>query len=290
MKKRIISLALSVLLLLSLIPLQAFTWEIQPYYPNADASYGYNSNVSGETILNDMLNQAAPGSFSDDTLTPYGTQMGEAFTLLEKAEIFEYAADGGVSYDPTFYDNLTTGSSLGYSTASMVDELPALYFAKGVAFDATGSGRRDHVAIVGYRSENTGMSIWLYVIKAETKEVVDYKPLQDPSAKLSDLLANLTIVDSNNLLQITAGDYNGDGKDSLVIYSVTDMYEYTYRKSNCEIIHGHVVGRGSSDSYDIISKYLHPEYNYTSIDNCTPDAGIWKVCHNFPPCSPHDRE
>ena len=155
MKKRIISLALSVLLLLSLIPLQAFTWEIQPYYPNADASYGYNSNVSGETILNDMLNQAAPGSFSDDTLTPYGTQKGEAFTLLEKAEIFEYAADGGVSYDPTFYDNLTTGSSAlsDYSTASLVDdtELPALYFAKGVAFDATGSGRRDHVAIVGYR-------------------------------------------------------------------------------------------------------------------------------------------
>ena len=272
MKKRIISLALSVLLLLSLIPLQAFTWEIQPYYPNADASYGYNSNVSGETILNDMLNQAAPGSFSDDTLTPYGTQKGEAFTLLEKAEIFEYAADGGVSYDPTFYDNLTTGSSAlsDYSTASLVDdtELPALYFAKGVAFDATGSGRRDHVAIVGYRIDVTGVigpSTWLYVINAETKEVVDSKFLQNSEA-LSYILANLTIVDSNNLLQITAGDYNGDGKDSLVIYSVTDMYEYTYRKSNCEIIHGHVPGRGSSASYDIISKYLHTEYNYTPLD------------------------
>ena len=154
MKKRIISLALSVLLLLSLIPLQAFTWEIQPYYPNADASYGYNSNVSGETILNDMLNQAAPGSFSDDTLTPYGTQKGEAFTLLEKAEIFEYAADGSELRASTFYDDLTAGSSVGYSTASLVDDtkLPALYFAKGVAFDATGSGRRDHVAIVGYLS------------------------------------------------------------------------------------------------------------------------------------------
>ena len=271
MKKRIISLALSVLLLLSLIPLQAFTWEIQPYYPNADASYGYNSNVSGETILNDMLNQAAPGSFSDDTLTPYGTQRGEAFTLLEKAEIFEYAADGSELRASTFYDDLTAGSSVGYSTASLVDDtkLPALYFAKGVAFDATGSGRRDHVAIVGYRKEApyvTGASTWLYIINAETKEVVDYRVLDRGSKNLSALLANLTVVDSNNLLQITAGDYNGDGKDSLVIYSVTDMYEYTYRKSNCEIIHGHVVGRGSSDSYDIISKYLHTEYNYTPLD------------------------
>lgn len=267
MKKRMIALALSVLMLISLLPAQALAdMEILPWYPNPDTGNGYNSNISGEEIFNNMLNQAAPGSFSDDTLTPYGTQMGEAFTLLEKAEIFEYAADGGTSYAPTFYDNLKTNSPVGYSTASMADDtIPALYFAKGVAFDATGSGRRDHVAVVGYRSENSGMSIWLYVIKAETKEVVDYKPLQDPNANLSALLANLTIVDSNNLLQITAGDYNGDGKDSLVIYSVTDMYEYTYGKGNCEIIHGHVVSR--EGSYDKLSKYLHPEYNYTSIDN-----------------------
>ena len=52
MKKRIISLALSVLLLLSLIPLQAFTWEIQPYYPNADASYGIRIIDRKSTRLN----------------------------------------------------------------------------------------------------------------------------------------------------------------------------------------------------------------------------------------------
>lgn len=269
MKKRIISLAISVLMLLSLIPLQALAYDIPIYYPNADASYGYNSNVSGETILNDMLNQAAPGSFSDDTLTPYGTQMGEAFTLLEKAEIFEYAADGGTSYAPTFYDNLKAGSSLGYSTASMADDtIPAMKFAKGVAFDATGSGRRDHVAIVGYQSDGHGAYSRLCVINTETKKVVASRILQSESTNLSNLLANLTIVDSNNLLQITAGDYNGDGKDSLIIYSVTDMFECTLGSGlKAELIHGHVAGRGSSDSYDILSKYLHPEYNYTSIDN-----------------------
>ncbi len=272
MKKRIAAIILSALLLTGMIPLHASAedFPILPWYPNADAGNGYNSDVSGETIFDNMLNQAAPGSFSDDTLTPYGTQKGEMFTLLEKAEIFEYAADGGTTYAPTFYDNLTTGSQVGYSTASMADDtIPALYFAKGVAFDATGSGRRDHVAIVGYRTEATyvsGASTWLYVINAETKEVVDYRMLQGGSYNLSALLANLTIVDSNNLLQITAGDYNGDGKDSLVIYSVTDMFEYTYGKSNYELIHGHVASR-YDDGYDKLSKYLHPEYNYTSIDN-----------------------
>ena len=278
MKKRMAALTLCVIMMLSLIPIQAFAWEIeiQPFYPNADASYGYNSNISGETIFNDMLNQAAPGSFSDDTLTPYGTQMGETFTLLEKAEIFEYAADGGTSYAPTFYDNLKTGSSAlsGYSTASMADDtIPAMKFAKGVAFDATGSGRRDHVAIVGYRNEGHGASACLYVINAETKEVVAYQILQSDNNKLSDLLANLTIVDSNNLLQITAGDYNGDGKDSLVIYSVTDMFECTLvgYGLKTELIHGHMADR-YSDGYDKLSKYLHPEYNYTSIDNIDSDV------------------
>lgn len=92
--------------------------------------------------------------------------------------------------------------------------------------------------------------------------------LQSESTKLSALLGNLTIVDSNNLLQITAGDYNGDGKDSLVIYSVTDMFECTIVGYNLqvEIIHGHVASR-YDNGYDKLSKYLHPEYNYTSIDN-----------------------
>ena len=51
MKKRIISLAISVLMLLSLIPLQALAdMEILPWYPNADSGYGYNSKISGEAI------------------------------------------------------------------------------------------------------------------------------------------------------------------------------------------------------------------------------------------------
>ena len=68
MKKRIITLALSVLLLLSLIPLQALAEMIiipfpdddtpdiiKPWYPNADSGNGYNSKISGETIFNNMM-------------------------------------------------------------------------------------------------------------------------------------------------------------------------------------------------------------------------------------------
>lgn len=94
MKKRIIALALSALMLLSMIPLQALanmiiipfpdednTGIIKPWYPNADGGLGYNSTeASGEAIFNAMLEQSKsgePDSFDDDTLTPYATQKGE---------------------------------------------------------------------------------------------------------------------------------------------------------------------------------------------------------------------
>ena len=88
MKKRMIALALSIMMLLSLIPIQTLaemitipfpdednTGIIKPWYPNADAGGGYNSTVSGEDILNAMKGQTAPDSFSDDTLTPYATNV-----------------------------------------------------------------------------------------------------------------------------------------------------------------------------------------------------------------------
>lgn len=111
MKKRIISLAISVLMLLSLIPLQALAdMEILPWYPNADSGYGYNSKISGEAIFSAMMEQAksgkAPDSFNDDTLTPYGTQKNEAFTILEKAEIFEYITYDGITKVSAFHDDL----------------------------------------------------------------------------------------------------------------------------------------------------------------------------------------
>ena len=158
MKKRIISLAISVLMLLSLIPLQALAETIilpfpdddnsstiiKPWYPNADSGYGYNSKISGEAIFSAMMEQTksgkAPDSFNDDTLTPYGTQKNEVFTILEKAEIFEYVANGAVPKARTFHDNLQEGrySVTSGNTADMTepfygDYLRGLRFARGVA-------------------------------------------------------------------------------------------------------------------------------------------------------------
>lgn len=242
MKKRIISLALSVLLLLSLIPLQALAWEIKPFYPNADTGTGYNSNISGETIFNNMMEQAEPDSFSDDTLTPYGTQQGEAFTILEKAEIFEYISNYGQTKVAAFHDNLKEDNySVTGSVTDIQDDsgsIEGLRFAQGVAYDPTGSGRRDHVAIIGFRDNGTNSkneriaSFHLYVINAETKRTVAHLSFTSGSAeRYGTFISSLNLVDSNNFIQITAGDYNGDGSDSLIFYDGLGLYEVSCTKA-----------------------------------------------------------
>ncbi|MDD5916285.1 MAG: hypothetical protein PUC63_01985 [Clostridiales bacterium] len=251
MKKKIITLALCTFMLLSLLPMQVFAdLEVRTDYPDADAGNGYNSNVSGEEIFSAMMEQAAsgkaPDSFYDDTLTPYGTQKGEAFTLLEKAEIFEYISNSESVKNRTFYDNLaegrysvTSGIKADMTDPNYGDYLSGLRFARGVAFDPTGSGHRDYVAIIGFKydglkeySENNmrpTASFHLYIVSAETKRTVCHKTFTSGSDfRYGNFINELTVVDSGNFVQITAGDYNGDGCDSLIIYDGIGLYEVSY--------------------------------------------------------------
>lgn len=247
MKKRIIAIALSALLLLSLIPLQTLAEE---GIPDADLGNGYNSNVSGEEIFSAMMEQAtsgkAPDSFNDDTLTPYGTQKNEAFTILEKAEVFEYVSNAGSAKARTFHDNLkencysvTSGNTVDMSEPTNGDYLSGLRFARGVAFDPTGSGRRDYVAIIGFKYDgekeysNGQMrptaSFHLYIVSAETKRTVSHKTFTScDKFRYGNFINELTVVDSGNFVQITAGDYNGDGRDSLIVYDGLGLYEVSY--------------------------------------------------------------
>ena len=285
MKKRIISLAISVLMLLSLIPLQALAETIilpfpddddsstiiKPWYPNADSGYGYNSKISGEAIFSAMMEQAksgkAPDSFNDDTLTPYGTQKNEAFTILEKAEIFEYISYDGITKVSAFHDDLkehnyaVKGSITDIRDSDDAGSIPGgLRFARGVAFDPTGSGRRDHVAIIGFSDDGTNSkgarlaSFHLYIVNAETKKTVKHMTFSSGSdLRYGDFISKLTVVDSGNFVQITAGDYNGDGRDSLVFYDGIGMYEVSCTNSaySSKRIYGGANGLS----------YLHPDHS-----------------------------
>ena len=267
MKKRIAAIILSALLLIGMIPLHASAEMeivpiapddteqiIKPWYPNADGGLGYNSTkASGEEIFNAMLEQSKsgePDSFGDDTLTPYGTQKGEQFTMLEKLELFQYVSEGNELKNAKIMDDMHCVKEYGFLVADSNQRIPetedidGLRFARGVAFDPTGCGQKNYVAVIGFQDDGTETdstgkkwpiaSFYLYIIDAESKKAVLQSPIEfspDAKRRYGNLIGELTIVDSSNVIQITAGDYNGDGRDSLIIYDSFRLYEVSYSGS-----------------------------------------------------------
>lgn len=202
---------------------------IHPYYPDFDNNtVGYNqTEATGEEIFNAMLGQnyVKPLNFDEDTRSPYATDKDEEFSMLEKLEVFEYISWKGSVTNVKSYDDLKTESiyvkSTGQSLNTSKNAIGSLRFAQGVAFDPTGCGQKTHVAIVGYQEHPTNSNygnIYLYIVNVVEDKVEKEIGLVLNSERVKTAMKDLTVVDSKNFFQITAGDYNGDGRDTIVVY------------------------------------------------------------------------
>ncbi|MDO4502334.1 MAG: fibronectin type III domain-containing protein [Coriobacteriia bacterium] len=107
-----------------------------------------------------------------------------------------------------------------------------------VAFDPNGTGRKDHVAYVAFCYEdgdnNRKLFAWVYDAKANTHSTPQRLTNNVMPDWIWDNPANGRWV--GNYVAVTAGDFNGDGKDTLVIYTPTgtvgDTNVREYRYSN----------------------------------------------------------
>lgn len=209
MKKRILAVVLTVFTILGLVPMAVMTGAetITKFIDPVDPSLG------GSDVLK-LIEQAAP-EVPEGTLTPYGT--GSLIKLIEKNELFVSS-----NILKGIYFNNKGGDHPNLSVMRRdLDELNSLRFAKAVAFDPKGGGRRDYIAVLGIKEMPQGSgdncTAALYIFKADGSGKPD--ELTFDSVNLDWAWTNLEAVDANNYFSITAGDYDGDGKDSLVIYT-----------------------------------------------------------------------
>ena len=208
MKKRLLAIFLSVCTLIGAVPslilaAQDIIIKFDPVEPS----------TSGNDILK-LIEQAAP-DVPDGTLTPYGT--GSLIKLIEKNELF--ISSGSLK---GIYFNNKDGDRPNLSVIRHnLDKLNSLRFSKAVAFDPKGGGRRDHIAVLGIKEMPAGSgdncTAALYIFKADGS--TEPYELTFDSVNLDWAWTNLEAADANNYFSITAGDYDGDGKDSLVIYT-----------------------------------------------------------------------
>ena len=171
--------------------------------------------------------QLPPVGWAEDESNPYGTKKGQPFAITPWYEpiIYSYRnAERQAAQDHTkVYDKLTLGKNIiespsGTYSISSVDNVA---FAVGTAYDPLGTGRNDHAIFVGLcdmdNSKNTA-KICYWVQNLVNNKRSDLQKIADaPKWACNTDYGELEYQEFRHYFNVTAGDYDGDGKMTAVI-------------------------------------------------------------------------
>ena len=236
MKKRLLAIFLSVCTLIGAVPslilaAQDIIIRFDPEEPSLD----------GDDILA-LIEKEAPG-VPGTALAPYG-KTGNV-KLLEKAELYQWIPG---STESGIYRRKADGTTEAERSVSLPD---GVMFTQSVGFDPMGCGRRNYLAVLACIKDSSPyyyQKEWIYIYNLDTNELVLSRQINDGDRGWA--VDNLDTADANNFFSITAGDYNGDGKDSLIVYVsdplpstlddgteiLSGLYEFNYDESQNKFV------------------------------------------------------
>ena len=249
MKKRVLSMILALSMVISL--LTVLSPEMSVSAAGADGVTDPNLKAMIEQ------NYTKPQGFDEDTISPYGTALNEVFTMMEYPELLTYVTADvtndkknilSATFENYLDGSLKTDTMLGLNNTitDLGDLANILSYTQAVAFDPTGCGRKNHIALVGYNHDTAYIEMYFLIIAQVTggpdgycneniiywpyKEGESLEPMRiqlmnawwmDTSNRYDATTkpTGIDTVDAKNFIQITAGDYDGDGKDSVVVWA-----------------------------------------------------------------------
>ena len=163
-RKRSLALLLAVCMVLSMLPSVALT-----------------ASAAGSSQFDSILNMGQPSEYDpSSTENPYGYAVDQPFLMNEMSELGIYAVNNNGNYTSFVWYDGWDGESDSIPSAFGQDGVNGsfdeyeyynsgfrkLSFVETVAFDPSGSGRKDHIAYIGF---DTGSNkIVLHVQDADT--------------------------------------------------------------------------------------------------------------------------
>lgn len=215
MKKRILSILLTIFMLaLTIAPMTAYAES------GSSGSGAYGALLTPDTT--------PPAGWAEDESNPYGTKKGQPFAITPWHEpiIYSYRnAEGQAAQDHTkVYSKWDFGINIAECTPSAhkVSAVDNVAFAVGIAYDPLGTGRNDHAIFVGLcdmdNSKNTAkICYWVQNLvnnkRSELQKIAD-APMW---ACKKPGYGELEYQEFRHYFNVTAGDYDGDGKMTAVI-------------------------------------------------------------------------
>ena len=284
------AILLSVILMAACFPLSIFAEDTTQ-----------DPDFSGTNLMN--LENVQPSGYTTTT-NPYGYDIGEPFLMVEQNELMylnawdnkvrqaSYFSMGSESALNTFAKN-KSGSSGTFSN-------PNYKLMQAVSFDPTGSGRRDHVAFVGVGQDKKG---YMWVIDTTKGTDSDRSPLVEIGNFSYMFDANAFEVptySNRSFLNIVAGDFDGDGKESIVVYTPESSNAGGCQIQQWDYDGGSLSQRGKSNSLLMGYYNDHPWYDKEDSEgnqrrklgvsmavgdfngDCVDDLAVLSYCHRLP--------
>ena len=285
------AILLSVILMAACFPLSIFAEDTTQ-----------DPDFSGTNLMN--LENVQPSGYTTTT-NPYGYDIGEPFLMVEQNELMylnawdnnvrqaSYFSMGSESALKTFAKN-KSGSSGTFSN-------PNYKLMQAVSFDPTGSGRRDHVAFVGVSGQDKKGYMWVIdTTKGKGSDCSGLVEIGDFSYMFDASAFKVPTYSNRSFLNIVAGDFDGDGKESIVVYTPE-----SYNAGGCQIQQWDYDGdslsrRGKSNSLLMGYYNDHPWYDVERSEgnqrrklgvsmavgdfngDCVDDLAVLSYCHRLP--------
>ena len=149
--------------------------------------------------------------------TPFGVGYGRKTAMIAKNELFAGYGQGNVSRSTGFYDWSQPGATdnlagewlnaVEGSKMKKNDSCKYL-FTETAGFDLNGTGKKDHVAQLG----TDGYRLELFVTDKDNNQVTETLKFDN------EFPLSLRTFEQKGAISLVCGDFNGDGKDTIVVY------------------------------------------------------------------------
>ncbi|MGM9564897.1 InlB B-repeat-containing protein [Evtepia sp.] len=214
MKKRLLSLALVLVMVLSLLPATAVS--------ALAAEEGEDDSGTKDAFGITMAEWTEEEKAAAEADLPFGTGYNTWTTLYEKNELFfsmgydsEKHLTGLFDWNGTEETTVDTIRNaiggFGQGNLTSVDE--SYRAVATAAMDLEGTGKKEYVANLALNTSNN--ALYLYVTDSSNNRVGDNQVVEFQYVKQ---LSGMQVHQLNGAFSITAGDFDGDGKDTIVVY------------------------------------------------------------------------